>query len=102
VEAVEKVIADSRGSSKAPNIVPIYATIPADTLTPCLAYMRLSAKCGSDYSFLFESAATTETIARYSFVGAGKQGLRELQESVGNEYQGREKYSRLGPVMVRQ
>ncbi|KAI9832343.1 MAG: hypothetical protein M1826_002029 [Phylliscum demangeonii] len=79
-----------------PNLMPLYTTIPADLLTPSLAYLKLSARwaisraaprratpapaapagiwqnaiCQSGFSFLFESAATTETIERFSFVGA--------------------------------
>ncbi|CAJ0769141.1 10312_t:CDS:2, partial [Entrophospora sp. SA101] len=35
------------------NTIPVYATIPADLLTPVSAYLRIAAK--SDYSFLLES-----------------------------------------------
>jgi anthranilate synthase component I len=44
------------------------AQIPADLLTPTLAYLKISQD--SKLSFLYESAATTGTIGRYSFVGA--------------------------------
>lgn len=68
LERVEDVLSHFRSSSQAPNLVPLCASIPADLLTPTLAYLRVSA--GSKFSFLYESAATTGTIGRYSFVGA--------------------------------
>ncbi len=68
VENVEEILSKSRGSSHPPNLVPLCATIPADLLTPTLAYLKVSAE--SKLSFLYESAATTGTIGRYSFVGA--------------------------------
>ncbi|MCJ1407956.1 hypothetical protein MMC19_002027 [Ptychographa xylographoides] len=70
LETVREVLSLSRDSAKAPNIVPICASISADLLTPSAAYLKVSAKSKSKYSFLYESAATTETIGRYSFVGA--------------------------------
>lgn len=68
-ETACEVVAQSRNSEYPPNLLPITALVPADLLTPTLAYLKLSEN--SKLSFLFESAATTETIGRYSFVGAG-------------------------------
>ncbi|EGD93477.1 anthranilate synthase component I [Trichophyton tonsurans CBS 112818] len=68
LDAVKDVLAQSRGSPNPPNMVPVTASIPADLLTPTVAYLKISAD--SKRSFLYESAATTETIGRYSFVGA--------------------------------
>ena len=48
--------------------MPLCAQIPADLFTPTQAYLKVSE--GSKLSFLYESAATTGTIGRYSFVGA--------------------------------
>lgn len=48
--------------------MPLCAQIPADLLNPTQAYLKISH--GSKLSFLYESAATTGTIGRYSFVGA--------------------------------
>jgi len=42
--------------------------IAADLFTPTQAYLKVSEN--SKLSFLYESAATTGTIGRYSFVGA--------------------------------
>ena len=44
LETVQGVLANSKDSSKAPNLVPLCATIPADLLTPSLAYLKISAK----------------------------------------------------------
>lgn len=68
IEQVQDVLSGLETSSHPPNLVPLCASIPADLLTPTLAYLKLSAK--SKLSFLYESAATTGTIGRYSFVGA--------------------------------
>lgn len=68
IEKVEDVLFKSKSSSHPPNLVPLFATIPADLLTPTLAYLRVSIE--SKLSFLYESAATSGTIGRYSFVGA--------------------------------
>lgn len=65
---VKDVLSKSKSASYAPNLVPLCASVPADLLTPTLAYLRISAR--SKLSFLYESAATTGTIGRYSFVGA--------------------------------
>ncbi|KAK2744031.1 anthranilate synthase component 1 [Myotisia sp. PD_48] len=68
IASVKDILAHSKSSPHPPNIVPITASIPADLLTPTLAYLKIAAN--SKRSFLYESAATTETIGRYSFVGA--------------------------------
>ena len=68
IENVEEILCRSKSSINPPNRVPLCATIPADLLTPTLAYLKISAN--SRLSFLYESAATTGTIGRYSFVGA--------------------------------
>ncbi|GAA6003232.1 hypothetical protein JCM10207_001814 [Rhodosporidiobolus poonsookiae] len=53
------------------NILPIWAILPADVLTPVIAYLRLTdgAQDGVE-SFLLESAVKGETAGRWSFVGA--------------------------------
>ncbi|KAJ5303499.1 hypothetical protein N7476_010298 [Penicillium atrosanguineum] len=68
LETAREVISKSRNSQFAPNLLPVTASIPADLLTPTLAYLKIAES--SRLSFLYESAATTETIGRYSFVGA--------------------------------
>jgi anthranilate synthase component 1 len=68
LEEVASIIAKSRSSKYPPNLVPLSAQISADLFTPTQAYLKVSE--GSKLSFLYESAATTGTIGRYSFVGA--------------------------------
>ncbi|GJN74325.1 anthranilate synthase component I [Purpureocillium lilacinum] len=58
------------GPGKKPTLVPVYRQISSDLITPSAAYLKISAHSSSDFSFLFESAAT-EQVGRYSFVGAG-------------------------------
>lgn len=54
------------------NTLPISLSIPApDTLTPVIAYLRLTDGAASDQSsFLLESVLPGSTQGRYSFVGA--------------------------------
>ena len=47
--------------------VPVVQTLPADSLTPVAAYLRLRDQ--SSHNFLFESIEGGEHLARYSFVG---------------------------------
>ncbi|QKX63357.1 uncharacterized protein TRUGW13939_10527 [Talaromyces rugulosus] len=68
LDVAQEVVAKSLNSQYPPNVLPLTASIPADLLTPTVAYLKIAAK--SKLSFLYESAATTETIGRYSFVGA--------------------------------
>lgn len=50
--------------------MPIFVSLPADLVTPVVAYLRISQ--GSKYSFLLESINGGENVARYSFLGAGQ------------------------------
>ncbi|CBF75591.1 anthranilate synthase TRP2 [Aspergillus nidulans FGSC A4] len=68
LETAKAAISQSKNSRFPPNLLPLTSSISADLLTPTLAYLRLAEN--SKLSFLYESAATTETIGRYSFVGA--------------------------------
>jgi len=49
------------------NLVPVYATVRADLLTPVSAYLRLARR--AKYSFLLESVEGGERLARYTFLG---------------------------------
>ncbi len=49
------------------NIIPVYRTLMADTLTPVSAYRKIA---DSPYSFLLESASGPEKIGRYCFIGS--------------------------------
>ncbi|KEF57770.1 anthranilate synthase component I [Exophiala aquamarina CBS 119918] len=68
LEEVNSILAKSKSSQYPPNLVPLSAQIAADLFTPTQAYLKVSEN--SKLSFLYESAATTGTIGRYSFVGA--------------------------------
>jgi anthranilate synthase component 1 len=61
------------------NCVPVYVEVPADLITPCMAYLRIAKD--SKYSFLLESVVGGENIARYSFIGAGEFALRRQSGS---------------------
>jgi anthranilate synthase component 1 len=52
------------------NCIPICAQIPADLLTPVMAFLKITEK--SEYSFLLESIMDGEHVARYSFIGSGQ------------------------------
>ncbi|KAK4236993.1 hypothetical protein C8A03DRAFT_16408 [Achaetomium macrosporum] len=54
-----------------PTLLPVCITVPSDLLTPSAIYLKLSNGATAEYSFLLESATgSTETIGRYSFIGA--------------------------------
>ena len=65
---MQKIVAKAQSGACPPNLIPLCAQIPADLLNPTQAYLKISK--GAKLSFLYESAATTGTIGRYSFVGA--------------------------------
>lgn len=64
-EVVRDALSGANGA-----IIPVYAKVPADLLTPVMAYLRLSngAQLGQE-SFLLESVNTGERVGRYSFLG---------------------------------
>jgi len=80
LEEVASILSKSTSSQYPPNLVPLCAQIPADLFTPTQAYLKVSN--GSKLSFLYESAATTGTIGRYSFVGANP--LKVLKTGPGH------------------
>lgn len=58
--------------------MPVYATLPADIITPVIAYLRLTEGAQSGHgngSFLLESVLEGAYQARYSFVGASRSHL---------------------------
>ncbi|KAK5073109.1 anthranilate synthase component 1 [Lithohypha guttulata] len=67
-EEVQKILLKASSGSCPPNLIPLCAQVPADLLNPTQAYLKISK--GAKLSFLYESAATSGTIGRYSFVGA--------------------------------
>ncbi|KAI5370016.1 Putative ADC synthase, anthranilate synthase component I, chorismate-utilizing enzyme [Septoria linicola] len=66
---IQQIVDDSKTFASAPNLIPICTSIPSEFLTPSSIYLKVAASSRSKQSFLFESAATSETIGRYSFVG---------------------------------
>ena len=83
LDTVRSVIAAPTNGRK-PTLVPVYRQISSDLITPSAAYLKVSAQCSSDYSFLFESAAT-EQVGRYSFVGAGPRKIISTGPGYGPE-----------------
>ncbi|KDQ18477.1 hypothetical protein BOTBODRAFT_28849 [Botryobasidium botryosum FD-172 SS1] len=71
-------------NEKLGNCVPVFIELPADLLTPCMAYLRLAKD--SKYSFLLESVIAGENIARYSFIGADP--FKVLKTGPGQEIEG--------------
>ncbi|OJD25800.1 anthranilate synthase component I [Blastomyces percursus] len=83
LEVVKDVLAQSKGAPHPPNLIPLVASVPADLLTPTVAYLKFSAN--SKLSFLYESATTMETIGRYSFVGADPKKVLKTGPGHGPE-----------------
>ncbi|KAK4702002.1 anthranilate synthase component I, partial [Phenoliferia sp. Uapishka_3] len=67
------LLAPSDGVAPAGNCLPISATLPADILTPVMAYLRLTNGGRTGESFLLESVVRGETAGRWSYVGATPQ-----------------------------
>ncbi|KAF2834591.1 anthranilate synthetase [Patellaria atrata CBS 101060] len=70
LSTIRALLAKSLTSPNPANLVPLCTTVPAELLTPTSIYLKISSKSPSRLSFLFESALTTETIGRFSFVGS--------------------------------
>ena len=88
---VQKALANRVEGDEAPKYAPVVASISGEFHTPTSTYLKLKAQSVSQsqwvfcvtisdvgrastetrLSFLLESAATTETIGRYSFIGVG-------------------------------
>ncbi|POY70618.1 putative Anthranilate synthase [Rhodotorula taiwanensis] len=78
LDEVLSTLLPSTGSSNAAldgNCLPIWTTLPADILTPVVAYLRLTDGARGTESFLFESAVKGETAGRWSFVGANPKEI---------------------------
>lgn len=60
--------------------VPVFVELPADTLTPVGALLRLG---HSPYEFLLESVDGGERVARYSFLGVGAEAVLTCDEGRG-------------------
>ncbi|TDL27560.1 anthranilate synthase component [Rickenella mellea] len=77
---VEQIIINE----KLGNCVPVFVQLPADLITPCMAYLRVAKD--SKYSFLLESVIAGENLARYSFIGADP--IRVLKTGPNEEITG--------------
>ncbi|KZO95212.1 putative TRP2-anthranilate synthase component I [Calocera viscosa TUFC12733] len=66
------------------NCIPVYLELPADLITPCMAYLRVAKD--ARYSFLLESVIAGENVARYSFIGADP--LRVIKTGPGLDFEG--------------
>jgi anthranilate synthase component 1 len=66
-----RAIVDKQKNIEYANVIPVIETLPADLLTPLAVYLKLAAD--AENSFLLESVEGGESLARYSFVGAGPQ-----------------------------
>ena len=86
METVQHVVEQTRNQTRKPTLVPLYRQISSDLITPSAAYLKISAHANSssNYSFLFESAAT-EQVGRYSFVGAGPRKVLTTGPGHGDE-----------------
>ncbi|KAF2197313.1 anthranilate synthase-like protein component I [Delitschia confertaspora ATCC 74209] len=85
LDVIREVLAAAIKSPNPPNLVPVFTSITAEFLTPSSIYLKIAAKSKSKLSFLFESAATTETIGRYSFVGADPRKVLQTGPGYGEE-----------------
>ncbi|HZS48704.1 MAG TPA: anthranilate synthase component I [Blastocatellia bacterium] len=68
------------------NLVPIVKRIPADLLTPVLAYLKIEKT--SQYAFLLESIEGGEKIARYSFIGCGPNKILRSRDGRVEQIEG--------------
>ncbi|MBI3405859.1 MAG: anthranilate synthase component I [Acidobacteria bacterium] len=79
------------------NLVPVHDTITADLLTPVSAYLRVAH--GARHSFLLESVAGGENVARYTFLGANPAEIFRVRgEYCLIESNGRKEWAQTNPV----
>jgi len=77
----KRIVAEA---TNAPNLVPIFTTIPGYFLTPSTAYLKISQ--GSSRSFLLESVVGGDQIGRYSWIGANP--FHVVESGPGQEVEG--------------
>lgn len=80
---IHEIIANAATLEHPPNVIPVYAEISSTFIKPSEAYLKVAAHSKSEFSFLFESAAT-ERVGRYSFVGAGPRKILKTGEGHGD------------------
>ena len=66
------------------NLIPVYLDVVADLDTPVSVFLKI--RQGNSHSFLFESVAPGEKIARYSFIGSGP--LKVITTGPNHAYSG--------------
>ncbi|GAM84519.1 hypothetical protein ANO11243_025150 [Dothideomycetidae sp. 11243] len=85
LEEARSIATKAKDLPNAPNLIPLCASTSSEFLTPSSIYLKVSANTKSDHSFFFESAATTETIGRYSFIAAGPRKVLKTGPGHGPE-----------------
>ncbi|KAG9008608.1 hypothetical protein FRB93_006527 [Tulasnella sp. JGI-2019a] len=78
-EVTDIIVTQKRG-----NCVPVFVELPADLLTPVMAYLRMAKD--SKHSFILESVIAGENVGRYSFIGADP--FKVLRTGPGQETEG--------------
>ncbi|CAI5734051.1 unnamed protein product [Peronospora destructor] len=73
-----------QSENKNKNLLPVYLDVVADLDTPVSVLLKL--REGQTHSFLLESVAPGEKIARYSFIGAGP--LKVVATGKGQSFEG--------------
>ncbi|PWN33575.1 anthranilate synthase component [Meira miltonrushii] len=87
LEEVTKLLLGSENGQAKGNMVPVYMSMPADLITPVVAYLRLSDGASEKKrSFLCESVETGQKIGRYSFIGADP--FKTVRTGPGYEVEG--------------
>ena len=69
------------------NLIPVYAELSADYETPISVYQKI---CDGQFSFLLESAESTDRAGRFSFIGSDPRAViqargQSIKISKGNE-----------------
>lgn len=82
LERIEQLRAQPENAGK--NLVPVYLDAVADLDTPVSVLLKL--REGNSHSFLLESVAPGEKIARYSFIGSGP--LKVVATGKGHAFEG--------------
>ena len=78
---------DFEEQSSKGNLIPVYAELSADYETPISIFQKI---CNGKYSFLLESAESTDRAGRYSFIGSDPRSVieargKEIKITKGNE-----------------
>ncbi|KAK3349736.1 ADC synthase [Lasiosphaeria hispida] len=85
VHDARELVEQTRQATPRPTLLPVCTTLPSDLLTPSAIYLKLSAGSTAEYSFLLESATgSTETVGRYSFIGANPREVLQTGPGYDN------------------